>query len=46
MLKDNFKCEDERLIVGKKKISVLCIKSFERLEDNYKPKQFKPKEVF
>jgi len=46
MLKDNFKCEEERMILGKKKISVVRIESFERVKDSYKPKQFKPKDPF
>ena len=46
MLKDNFKCEEERMILGKKKISVVRIDSFEIVKDNYKPKQFKPKDPF
>ncbi len=46
MLKDHFQCTDERMLVGKKKVSVLCIKSFERVEDSYKPKQFKTKDPY
>ena len=46
MLKDNFKCEEERPMLGKKKTSVIRMDSFERIKDNYKPKQFKPKDPF
>ncbi len=46
MLKDHFDCIDDRIMVGKKKVSVMCVKSFEKIEDNYKPKQFKPKDPY
>ena len=46
MLKDHFDCIDDRIMIGKKKLSVLCVKSFEKIEDNYKPKQFKPKDPY
>ena len=46
MLKDHFECIDDRIMVGKKKVSVMCVKSFEKIEDNYKPKQFKPKDPY
>ena len=46
MLKDHFDCIDDRIMIGKKKISVMCVKSFEKKEDNYKPKQVKPKDPY
>ena len=46
MLKDHFDCIDDRIMVGKKKVSVMCIISFDRIEDSYKPKQFKPKDPY
>ena len=46
MLKDHFDCIDDRIMIGKKKISVMCVNSFEKIEDNYKPKQFKPKDPY
>ena len=46
MLKEHFNFKDERWTISKKKITVMSIKSFEKIPDNYKPKQFKPKEPF
>ena len=46
MLKEHFNFKDERWTISKKKITVMSIKSFEKIPDNYKPKQFKPKEPY
>ena len=46
MLKEHFNFKDERWTISKKKITVMSIKSFEKIPDNYKPKQFKPKDPY
>ena len=46
MLKEHFGCKEERPTISKKKITIMTVKSFEKLPDNYKPKQFKPKDPF
>ena len=46
MLKEHFDCKEERPTISKKKITIMTVKSFEKLPDNYKPKQFKPKDPF
>ena len=43
---EHFNFKDERWTISKKKITVMSIKSFEKIPDNYKPKQFKPKDPF
>ena len=46
MLKEHFGCKEERPTISKKKITIMTVKSFEKIPDNYKPKQFKPKDPF
>ena len=46
MLKEHFNCKGDRTWIGKKLISIMTIKSFEKIEDTYKPKQFKPKDPY
>ena len=46
MLKEHFGCKDERWTISKKKITIMTVESFEKTPDNYKPKQFKPKDPF
>jgi len=46
MLKEHFGCKEERPTISKKKITIMTVESFEKTPDNYKPKQFKPKDPF
>ena len=44
MLKEHFNYVDERMTIGKKRPTVISVESFERAEDNYTPKELKPKD--
>ena len=46
MLKEHFNYVDERMTIGKKRPTVISVESFERAEDNYTPKELKPKDPF
>jgi len=46
MLKEHFNYVDERMTIGKKRPTVISVESFERTEDNYTPKELKPKDPF
>ena len=46
MLRDKCGCEIVRETVGKKKITVTSVKEFTKQDNVYRPKQFKPKDVF
>ena len=46
MLQEHFKCEEERMMIGKKKISVIVADSLERIEAPYKSKELKPKDPY
>jgi len=43
MLKEHFKCAEDRILIGKKKVSVIVASSLERIEAPYIPKEFKAK---
>ena len=43
MLKEHFKCVEDRILIGKKKVSVIVASSLERIETPYIPKELKPK---
>ena len=38
--------KDDRIIIGKKRPSVMIVDAFEKPESNYKPKQLKPEDPF
>ena len=44
MLKETCNCDDKR--IGKERISVFVVKQFDKKEDDYNPKELKPKDVF
>ena len=46
MLKEHFKCNEDRLVIGKKKISVIVASSLERIETPYIPKELRPKDPY
>ena len=46
MLREYFKCEEDRIMVGKKKIAVIVASSLERLEIPYEQKELKPKDPY
>ena len=46
MLQEHFRCEEERMMIGKKKISVIVADSLERIEAPYKSKELKPKDPY
>jgi len=46
LLRDKCNCEIVRETIGKKKITVTSVKEFIKQENVYRPKQFKPKDVF
>ena len=46
MLKEYCHCEDERMLIGKKRPTVMMVDAFERPEDNYKPKELKPPDPY
>ena len=46
MLQEHFKCEEDRMMVGKKKISVIVASSLERIETPYKSKELRPKDPY
>jgi hypothetical protein len=46
MLKEHCGCTTERIILGKSRPTVTIIDSFEKKVEDYKPKQFKPKDNF
>ena len=46
MLQEHFNCEEERMTIGKKKISVIVASSLERREASYKSKELKPKDPY
>jgi hypothetical protein len=44
MLKEACSCDDKR--IGKERISVFVVKQFDKKNDNYNQKEFKPKDIF
>ena len=46
MLKEHCDCKDDRLIIGKKRPSVMIINAFERPENNYTQKKLKEDDPF
>jgi len=47
MLKEHCECKDDnRITIGKKRPSVMIVDAFEKPEDVYKQKNFKPKVPF
>ena len=46
LLRDKCGCNIKREMIGKKHKTVMTITEFEKAENVYRPKQFKPKEVF
>ena len=46
MLQEHFKCEEERMMIGKKKVSVIVADSLERIEAPYNSKELKPKDPY
>ena len=46
LLRDKCGCKIKREIIGKKNKTIMTIERFEKPENVYRPKQFKPKEVF
>ena len=46
MLKEHCECKDDRLIIGKKRPSVMIIDAFERPENNYTQKKLKEDDPF
>ena len=46
LLTDKCGCKIKREMIGKKNKTIMTIEEFEKAENVYRPKQFKPKEVF
>ena len=46
MLKEHFKCAEDRMVIGKKKVSVIVASSLERIETPYIPKELRPKDPY
>ena len=46
LLRDKCGCKIKREMIGKKNKTIMTIEEFEKPENVYRPKQFKPKEVF
>ena len=46
MLKEHFKCAEDRIMIGKKKFSVIVASSLERIEAPYVPKELRPKDPY
>ena len=46
MLQEHFKCEEDRIMIGKKKVSVVIASSLERIETPYNGKELKPKDPY
>ena len=46
LLRDKCGCKIKREMIGKKNKTIMTIEEFEKTENVYRPKQFKPKEVF
>ena len=46
MLKEHFKCNEDRILIGKKKVSVIVASSLERIETPYTPKELRPKDPY
>ena len=46
LLTDKCGCKIKREMIGKKNKTIMIIEEFEKPENLYRPKQFKPKEVF
>jgi hypothetical protein len=46
LLRDKCGCKIKRETIGKKNKTIMTIEKFEKAENVYRPKQFKPKEVF
>jgi len=46
MLKEHFKCSEDRILIGKKKVSVIVASSLERIETPYVPKELRPKDPY
>ena len=46
MLKEHFKCAEDRILIGKKKVSVIVASSLERIEAPYVPKELRPKDPY
>ena len=46
ILRDKCGCEIVRETIGKKKITVTSVNEFTKQDNVYRPKQFKPKDVF
>ena len=46
MLKEECECTTERITIGKHRPTVTIVKSFEKPQDDYKPKELKPKDAF
>ena len=46
LLVDKCKCKIKRETIGKKRPNIMVSEEFEKQEDTYKKKQFKPKDPF
>ena len=46
LLVDKCKCKIKRENIGKKRPNIMVVEEFEKQEDTYKKKQFKPKDPF
>ena len=46
LLRDKCGCKIKREMIGKQNKTIMTIEKFEKAENVYRPKQFKPKEVF
>ena len=46
LLRDNCGCKVGREVIGKKNKSIMIIEEFEKPDNVYRPKQFKPKDAF
>jgi len=46
LLRDKCGVQIKREVIGKKNKTIMTIEEFDKEENVYRPKQFKPKEVF